>query len=466
MWESVVVSYLNVILLLVRGESDVVSYLIVILLLVCGESDVVSYLNVILLLVCGESDVVSYLIVILLLECGESDVVSYLNVILLLFFFQFNLTELKVFLCSMQWLLLHYVSSLQQSKRECINMSSRQVVESSTDGNVYASQFPQYCYTGQTPTTVSSPGGLIVLTASLPPESSGLTAGASAGIAIGVLLILLILLLLIGFCIYKKTRKVDPGPIPPDQGVPPAETKMPTEDKSRPDIMRNIRPFNHSNMRRNDDMDIEDIEDRDKVPRLERDLTQHSTLRQQIITPSVVNPMVREWSDMGYSDDLTLIDSENMHDQLDPPSPIPEGLTPVEGFGPVYGYWNTVDERHAPEKKKKKKKKKSKKDEPLLKDDSESETELQIENPPGNRPRSMKSTVNTTAMHVPSSTLPFIEGSDKVPTLSRDLTRQSIPTISRDATQQSIITPRAINPSVREWYDKEMEKTIFLAAAK
>ncbi|XP_071127715.1 uncharacterized protein [Mytilus edulis] len=235
------------------------------------------------------------------------------------------------------------------------------VVESSTDGNVYASQYPQSCSTGQTPTSVSSPGGLVVLTASLPPESSGLTAGASAGIAVGVLLIFLILLLLIGFCIYKKTRKVDPGPIPPDQGVAPAETKMPTEDKSRPDMMRNIRPFNHSNMRRNDDMDIEDIEDRDKVPRLERDLTQHSTLRQQIITPSVVNPMVREWSDMGYSDDLTLIDSENMRDQLDPPSPIPEGLTPVDGYGPVYGYWNTIDERHAPEKKKKKKKKVKKK---------------------------------------------------------------------------------------------------------
>ncbi|XP_076071565.1 uncharacterized protein LOC143042945 [Mytilus galloprovincialis] len=40
------------------------------------------------------------------------------------------------------------------------------VVESSTDGNVYASQYPQSCSNGQTPTSVSSPGGLVVLTAS------------------------------------------------------------------------------------------------------------------------------------------------------------------------------------------------------------------------------------------------------------------------------------------------------------
>ena len=147
--------------------------------------------------------------------------------------------------------------------------------------------------------------------------TGGLTAGASAGIAIAVFLVLLIAILIIGFCIYKKTKKVDPGP--PDQGVPPASTKMPIEDKSRPDLTRNM--FYANNMRITDDMP--DIEDRDKVPRLQRELTQHSMMRQQqIVTPSVVNPMVREWTDMGDSDDLTLINSD-YHYELDPRTPTP-----------------------------------------------------------------------------------------------------------------------------------------------
>jgi len=38
-------------------------------------------------------------------------------------------------------------------------------VETGSDGNVYATQYPKYCYTGQTSTDVTSPGGSIVLTA-------------------------------------------------------------------------------------------------------------------------------------------------------------------------------------------------------------------------------------------------------------------------------------------------------------
>jgi hypothetical protein len=38
-------------------------------------------------------------------------------------------------------------------------------VETGTDGNVYATQYPKYCYTGQTSTDVTSPGGSMVLTA-------------------------------------------------------------------------------------------------------------------------------------------------------------------------------------------------------------------------------------------------------------------------------------------------------------
>ena len=145
----------------------------------------------------------------------------------------------------------------------------------------------------------------------VPSSTSGLTAGASAGIAIGI-----------GFLIYKKTKKVEPGP--PDQGVPPAATRMPIEEKSRPDLVRNM--FHTNRMHTSNE--LPDIESRDKVPRLEREFTQHSTLRQQIITPSVVNPMVREWTDMGDSDNLTLIDSD-FHSQLDPRTPTPPGLPPV-----------------------------------------------------------------------------------------------------------------------------------------
>jgi hypothetical protein len=36
-------------------------------------------------------------------------------------------------------------------------------VETGSDGNVYATQYPKYCYTGQTSTDVTSPGGSIVL---------------------------------------------------------------------------------------------------------------------------------------------------------------------------------------------------------------------------------------------------------------------------------------------------------------
>jgi hypothetical protein len=36
----------------------------------------------------------------------------------------------------------------------------------------------------------------------------------------------------------------------------------------------------------------------------------------------VVNPMVREWTDMGDSDDLTLINSD-YHYELDPRTPTP-----------------------------------------------------------------------------------------------------------------------------------------------
>lgn len=38
-------------------------------------------------------------------------------------------------------------------------------METGSDGNVYATQYPKYCYTGQTSTDVTSPGGSIVLTA-------------------------------------------------------------------------------------------------------------------------------------------------------------------------------------------------------------------------------------------------------------------------------------------------------------
>ena len=38
-------------------------------------------------------------------------------------------------------------------------------METGTDGNVYATQYPKYCYTGQTSTDVTSPGGSMVLTA-------------------------------------------------------------------------------------------------------------------------------------------------------------------------------------------------------------------------------------------------------------------------------------------------------------
>jgi len=94
---------------------------------------------------------------------------------------------------------------------------------------------------------------------------------------------------------------------------------MPIEDKSRPDLTRNMLYAN--NMRITDDMP--EIEDRDKVPRLQREFTQHSMLRQQqIVTPSVVNPMVREWTDMSDSDDLTLINSD-YHYELHPRTPAP-----------------------------------------------------------------------------------------------------------------------------------------------
>jgi hypothetical protein len=48
-----------------------------------------------------------------------------------------------------------------------------------------------------------------------------------------------------------------------------------------------------------------EIDDKDKVPALTREKTQHSNLRKQIVTPSVVNPVVRdrEHTDVGENRD-------------------------------------------------------------------------------------------------------------------------------------------------------------------
>lgn len=145
----------------------------------------------------------------------------------------------------------------------------------------------------------------------------------------------------------------------PDQGVAPAETKMPAEQR-RPDLVRNTKAgkiFHTSN-------DMPDIEAQEKVPRFQREVTQNSMLRGQIITPSVVNPMMREWTDLDDSDDLTLIGTESMRAQLDPPTAFGSPLTPVEESSRYMGFLTEPDysgHERSPKKKKKKKVKKKKK---------------------------------------------------------------------------------------------------------
>jgi hypothetical protein len=57
--------------------------------------------------------------------------------------------------------------------------------------------------------------------------------------------------------------------------------------------------------------DVGESGDRDKLPPLTRERTQYSNLRKQIVTPSVVNPMVRdrEYTDVGDSDKIIFLQS-------------------------------------------------------------------------------------------------------------------------------------------------------------
>ena len=130
------------------------------------------------------------------------------------------------------------------------------------------------------------------------PDSSGLSAAASAGIAIVVLFLLLLIVFVIGYIIHKNSQKDEPL-IRPEQD-PPAEIHM--HSSCRPRSRKYVTETNAMYVPPNT---MPEIDDKDKVPALTREKTQHSNLRKQIVTPSVVNPVVRdrEHTDVGESRD-------------------------------------------------------------------------------------------------------------------------------------------------------------------
>jgi len=101
--------------------------------------------------------------------------------------------------------------------------------------------------------------------------------------------LLLLIVFIIGYIIHKNSQKDEPL-IRPEQD-PPAEIYM--HSARRPRSRKYITETNAMHVPLST---MPEIDDKDKVPASAREKTQHSNLRKQIVTPSLVNPVMRDRS--------------------------------------------------------------------------------------------------------------------------------------------------------------------------